>query len=59
MIYQSIGKWDQEIRFQCQTRDSSTLTNTLVTSYFQEVISDQFYNVIYQNIQKWDQEIHF
>ena len=33
-IYQSIGKWGQEISFQCQTRDSSTLTDAVVTSYF-------------------------
>ena len=33
-IFQSIGIWGQETCFQCHTRDSSTLTNALVTSYF-------------------------
>ena len=39
-IFQSIGKWGQEIRFQCQTRHSSTLTDALVTSRsFQIILS--------------------
>ena len=33
-IYQSIGRWGQDICFLCQTMDSSTLTDALVTSYF-------------------------
>ena len=32
--YQSIGKWGQEIRFQCQNLDSSTLTDARVTRYY-------------------------
>ena len=35
-IYQNIGKWGQEIRFQCQIHDSCTLTDARATSYYRE-----------------------
>ena len=49
-IYICIGKWGQEIRFQCQTDRHATS---------QQVIWDQFYHVIDQNVHEWDQKIHF
>ena len=52
----------QKICFQCQTKDSSTLTDALVTSYFhpghfRAILSCVIYKYI--NIHKWDQGIYF